>query len=597
MRPYRGLAGGGADPILSGLMSSETLSHHAAALRAELTPPLVLQPVTGAETDPVVIRPDTPATIGRSRTCAIRMDDGRVSRLHAALFHHGGTWFVTDLASRHGTTLNGVSLRAHSPAPLREGDILAVEPRTFRVSLGGATTTGKAVATVDDASRAGGRVESAPAGAELHSLAKHRLQLLMDFAAVIHSADTEQDLTQAVLSALAAGTGCSNAALLRDYPGSDEVEVIAHRSSPERSVAAPDPTPAASTAPVRFEFSKSLIRAAREGEVVRLRVASESDISHSLAGLNIRSAVCAPVMIGQAAAAYLYLDERGSQAGTGPGGPDAVAFTAAVAKMCGLALSNLRRRDLESRQQRLELDLLAAREAQRQILPPEHGGFGPLRYSMRMRPGRLIAGDLFDFVPIDTNRVGVFIGDVTGKGIGAGIFMATVQTQLRLSLRALRDPAAAVAEVSAALAAREPDENGAGRRFVTLWVGVFDLVARVLTYVDAGHGHWRIVSGGGGVERVSGPSGLLAGFEPDHEYEPGQLALAPGMRFVLYSDGLIEHRAATGEAFGPEGVAAVLGSSVSAKEDVEMLFDALDGFCGTEARTDDVTVASIEFAE
>ena len=107
--------------------------------------------------------------------------------------------------------------------------------------------------------------------------------------------------------------------------------------------------------------------------------------------------------------------------------------------MCGLALSNLKRVDLEHRQRRLEEEVQAAREAQLLILPPEHGVVGGIEYAMRMRPGQFVAGDLFEVIALDEHRTAVCIGDVAGHGVDAGVLMAASQSHLNAALQQLRD--------------------------------------------------------------------------------------------------------------------------------------------------------------
>jgi serine phosphatase RsbU (regulator of sigma subunit) len=86
--------------------------------------------------------------------------------------------------------------------------------------------------------------------------------------------------------------------------------------------------------------------------------------------------------------------------------PEAAGFCQAISRMLGLALANLKRAELERRQQRLDSDLHTAREAQQLIMPPAEGQAGALRYALRNKPGRTVAGDLFDLVVLPGDRVG-----------------------------------------------------------------------------------------------------------------------------------------------------------------------------------------------
>ena len=156
-----------------------------------------------------------------------------------------------------------------------------------------------------------------------------------------------------------------------------------------------------------------------------------------------------------------------------------------MARLAGLALANLRRVQLEQRQHQLETEVRAARLAQELITPAESGRVGGLHYAARVRPGSLVAGDLFDVVALEDGRVATLIGDVCGEGIGASVIMAATQSHVRALLARGADPADAVGHVNRYLSA-----HTAPGKFVSLWLGVFDLERGELTYVDAGHGHW-----------------------------------------------------------------------------------------------------------
>ena len=92
---------------------------------------------------------------------------------------------------------------------------------------------------------------------------------------------------------------------------------------------------------------------------------------------------------------YIYLDSRESEK---PGYEDATGFCRAVSRLAGLALANLKRADLQRRQDKMDVDLEAARHAQAFLWPSNEGVVGKVKYAMRMTPGRIVAGDLFDIL-------------------------------------------------------------------------------------------------------------------------------------------------------------------------------------------------------
>lgn len=528
------------------------------ALTVQFGPPL----------PPLHARTDGTTVLGRSAACDAILPDAGVSRRHAAIARHAGAWFITDLASRHGTMLNATRLPPNEPAPLQPGDLVQIGPWIFRVRAGGGES--RLGIKTDAAPSPGERVEQIAPG-NLGSLARQRLSLLIECAAAITGAGTEEELAEAALTAGLAGTGARRAAVVRAGPG-DAVQVIRARVPPD------DAGP--------LVFSQSLIRAASGGEVARLTSDQAGIPPDSIVRLGITAALCAPIHLGGAIVAYLYLDARQEESRVLP---DAATFCQAVARLCGLALANIKRQDLERRQRQLEADLNAAREAQQLLIPAGHDVLGRVAFSVRMQPGRLVAGDLFDALPLPEGRVGAFIGDVTGEGVGAAILMATAQAQLNAALERFADPAEALMAVN-----RYLTMHSALDKFVSLWAGVFDPANGRLTYVDAGHGHWMHRPVAGAARRVASVGGPPIGIDPGVRYESGTLDLAPGDRIVVFSDGLVEQQNRGGERFGAERVAAVISASRAPDDDVRLLFEALSRFADGRDLTDDTTVASLE---
>jgi phosphoserine phosphatase RsbU/P len=294
-------------------------------------------------------------------------------------------------------------------------------------------------------------------------------------------------------------------------------------------------------------------------------------------------------MLGPTVAAYLYLDARGRG---GHVAGDAAGFCQVIARLCGLAMVNIKRVEMEERQRRLESEVSAAREAQVLILPADRGEIGGLRYAMQMRPGRFVAGDLFDVIELGDNRIAVLIGDVTGDGVGAAMLMVAAQSHIHAALLQHGDAGVAVNIVNRYLAGR------CGiNKFISMWVGIFDLSAGRVMYVDAGHGHWlhKRASGGGGASVVRHIGGIPVGIDAGFEYHVEELAIARGDRIVLYSDGVVEQRSAEEEQFGRDRVIELINRSGSADQDVQTVIDAVDSFAGRSELDDDTTAASIEW--
>lgn len=531
---------------------------------------LRLEVVAGTPVGPVVAQPRSTVICGRSSQCDCQLPDNTVSRRHFSLTFKSGAWLIADLDSRHGTFLNGIKLEANQTAPIRTGDLVRCGPWTFRARIGEQMSSG--VRSEDDIGSTLNRVQRVPQ-AELGSLAQQRLELLIECAASINSATTDEALAEAVLDAAIAGTGFPRAMLIRGLDSTGVVDFMGFRG-PARE------------RPDDLVISQSLVHAARAGEIVRMSADGPVNYGESIVRLGIHSALCAPIMLDSAVAAFLYLDARNAEQSVQQ---DAAAFCQAISRMCGLALSNIKRAELKSRHEKLLGDVQAAGEAQRLLMPPTSAEVGGVKYFVKMRPGRYVAGDLFNVLTLPDGRLAAYLGDVSGKGVGAAILMATVQTHLKLALRTHLDPAKALDEVNRAMA-----DQGTDGRFVSLWVGVFDPAAEKVYFCDAGHGHWLVRLPGEAPKKRDCVGGMPLGIDADVPYETEIAPFLEGSRLIIFSDGVVEQTNPEGEEFQVDRTIKTLTGATTPEQEVESLFKAVLAFAQTEALADDVTVASIE---
>lgn len=518
-------------------------------------------------------------TVGRGVGADVRLPDVSVSRSHARLEPTADGWAVRDLGSTHGTFINGNRLAPNSQTALADRDQLRIGPWTLLAEDARARRSPTSLSLSEMSGAGDERVQRVPQF-ELAQLAQQRLDLLIDCAARVNAASDEEVMASAALESALAGTGYARAAFVRNKLDDASVEIAAHRST-------------AGDGPGQLHLSRTMLQEAARGEPVRLTAdASQArpDYGQSIVEHGIHSALCAPVFVGSGVEAFVYLDARGTENTVQQ---DAAAFVQAVARISGLALANIRRQKLEREQALLTAELGAAREAQQMIMPAPSGRHGWLRYALATKPGRHVAGDLFDVVPLGDGSdapVACFLGDVAGKGVGAAIAMATVQTYLRVSLRDDPEPARVVERVNRHLA-----ERLSGGRFVSLWLGVIDPAAREIRFVDAGHGHWFLRKPGGRPEPVKCRGGLPLGIMPDAPYPTETCPFEPGSRVVIYSDGVTEQPGPDGVMFGTARAIEALVPASDAGEDVRALDVAVRDFARTDVLADDFTVASCEW--
>lgn len=556
---------------------------------------LRLEPVSGPPLSALWIPPAGEVTIGRHTSCQVQLPEGErsVSRTHCKLTFSGGSWFVIDLESRHGTFINGSRLTPHVSHRLHRGDRLKIGPWTLIAGYPGETTFAT-IQTSDRPGEAEQLITVVDTGRE--NIHRRRLELLLDCAKRIGAAKDELTLAEGVLDVLAQGTGYTVVAIIRPIASAEQIDLIAARG-PLRATDA-------------SAFSRSLVRAASTGQIVRLKkdhtgAAVPTPVSgpasgsaaaginniHSIVSSGILTALCVPVMLDNQANLCLYLDSR---VGDPRVHDDAAAFCQAVADMCAMALANIRRDRLEIERLRTEEQMGAALDIQRLILPAGAGRFGRLSYAMNVLPGRFVAGDLFDVIPLDEHRTAFFVGDVSGKGVPASIVMATTQSYLNASLRHSRDLVRALADVNRHLADRTPDT-----RFVSLWLGVLDQRDGTLEYIDAGHGFAILRTPNAPPTIIPSEGGPPLRVAPDYPYALDRLSVPSGSRIILYSDGVVEQQgpAPACEEFGSARVLGALARADSCEDDVRLLLSAVRAHAGTsaDALADDVTIASIAF--
>ena len=526
----------------------------------------LLTPVEGIASS-ITIDSDGRKNLGRDPSCELHLAHPSISRRHASISHVAGSWSISDLGSRHGTLLNGVRLEKDADVPLSHGDSVAIPPLVFRVDLGEGEFN-EVMGTISDSGEIS-QLETISRD-ELGVLQSRRLELLMDGAGEISNAQNMGDLAEAVCTLLLPGTGLGRAAVLRPVGVGEQVEVLSSRMK-----AGGEP-PA---------FSRTLISAASNGQIVRLNDEPILQEAVSIVGAGIQQAMCIPVEVGGHVELLLYVDSLDS----GTGESDAAAFVAAIARLHGLALANLKRVDLEQREKNLLKEMESARAVQERLMPPMKGVIGDLEYVVYSKAGRVVAGDLFGMNVAGDGRIAIYLGDVAGKGVGAGMLMASIQA----TISAYLEPGSDSAELIGKLNTYVSEHSGAAE-FVTMFFVQFDAGTSTAQVVDAGHGYALIVRGNDMIILNECEGGPPVGAVPNMPFDESEITLQSGDRLLIYSDGVAEQREpVSGEEFGVERVLTALEGSSNPEEDVERLRAALEAFAEVNHYDDDVTIACV----
>jgi hypothetical protein len=233
----------------------------------------------------------------------------------------------------------------------------------------------------------------------------------------------------------------------------------------------------------------------------------------------------------------------------------------------------------------LEREVEIAREVQRELLPRGYPVVRGLEIAGACIPAIGVGGDYYDFLPLQDERIGLVIADVSGKGIPAALLMAGLQA----SVRSLALPGVAPCEINRRLNDMLHQSTSASR-YATLFFGLYDPCDRSLHYSNAGH-FPPIHIGAHGAAYLS-QGGLPIGLMPGSLYGEGRRELGVGDLLALYTDGVVEAPNADGEEFGNARLLEILtrNQEGSLSELLSEVIDAVDGWSGGGVPHDDITL-------
>jgi sigma-B regulation protein RsbU (phosphoserine phosphatase) len=261
-----------------------------------------------------------------------------------------------------------------------------------------------------------------------------------------------------------------------------------------------------------------------------------------------------------------------------------------LAAQVAIAIENARLYEEIARQERrLERDLALARELQMRLLPQTLPKLAHLELAAKFSPARAIGGDLYDFIPYSLSRLGIAIGDVSGKGAPAAIYAALVSGILRSHAPIEPGPAEMLSAVNLSLAERRIEAQ-----FVSLIYAVWDDEHRTLLVANSGLP--RPVYVHDGKNDVIEATGLPLGLFDDAEYDEFRFKMKPGDMFVFFSDGILDARNRSGELFGRGRAEKIIAECAGRSADcvVDRLFKAAAEHSAGVETFDDQTVVAIK---
>jgi serine phosphatase RsbU (regulator of sigma subunit)/predicted ester cyclase len=239
--------------------------------------------------------------------------------------------------------------------------------------------------------------------------------------------------------------------------------------------------------------------------------------------------------------------------------------------------------------ERIEQELRVARSIQQASLPKEVPTLEGWQISPFYQPAREVGGDFYDFHLLSEGRLGVVVGDATGKGVPAALVMSTTCGMLQAVSQALDSPSPGevLAQVNETLLSRIPTNM-----FVTCFYGALDPRSGHLSFANAGH-DLPYVRRGGDCEELRA-RGMPLGLMPGMSYEQKEIVLDAGEAALFYSDGLVEAHDPKGEMFGFPRLQALIAKHGEERSLGDFLLEELYSFVGESwEQEDDITLLTL----
>ncbi len=478
-------------------------------------------------------------SIGRASDCSIPIKDRYLSRKHAEIIAVGSTWMLKDLGSANGTYLNGS--RVERDELLKTGDRIRLGDTEIVFETSGASTD-RFIAVADSASGGSNPTIAIPVG-EISDRPEEqdvaRLQTLTMLARELIEDRPMDELFGFITERIMEHLHPSRTAIALLGPDG--------RSFTKVEVRRQDKTDQ-SELTISHTLLSAVVEEKKALAFVDVSVDEKLRRAQSIIMQGIHSILCTPLLIGEAVVGVLYVDYLFTQRSISE---EDVRLVAQIGRFAAIKLETTRLREEAIQKRIMDEELKTASGIQRRLLPPAPTSIPGFTFVGKNQPCRTVSGDYYDFAVRPDGRIYFVIGDVSGKGVTAGLMMAGLQVAFRIFSKSDPDPAVLVTQLNVAL-----KENLPQSKFVTLFLGRLDTKTGMIEYVNAGHTPPLWLSRNGAVEMTE--SDLLLGVISRAEFTTRGLQLDPGDSLILFTDGVTEARDRAGVDLGSTIIADAL---------------------------------------
>ena len=265
----------------------------------------------------------------------------------------------------------------------------------------------------------------------------------------------------------------------------------------------------------------------------------------------------------------------------------------ATANQSAISIENARLYHSEAEKIRIENDLNLARKIQQGLLPKSLPEIRSLDISGEMIPAMQVGGDYYDIIPVSDSKLFIVVGDVSGKGLPASLYMTKLQTMVQLSCADGKTPKEILIDVNKRIYS-SIERNS----FITMTLALFDIKNMKVRFCRAGH--MPVITANNGTVEIYKSQGLGIGLEKGIIFEntliEKEISLLPGQIYAFYSDGVTEAMNENLDLFGEENLSSILKnkSDYTSIQIMNEIWDCIKSFKGNAAQNDDMTMVLVK---
>jgi sigma-B regulation protein RsbU (phosphoserine phosphatase) len=340
-----------------------------------------------------------------------------------------------------------------------------------------------------------------------------------------------------------------------------------------------------------IQVSRTILNTAmaRNSSILLSDVQSDSQFKAQASVLrsNVRTAMCVPLWNNQEIIGIVYADRASP---VNPFTEDDLKLLTLLANVTAVKIENAKLIEQALENCRMEREMAVAAQIQRNLLPREAPQLERFEVCGSNKGCFQIGGDYYDFIPLDSGRLGIAIADVSGCGVGPALLMAS----LRASLRAEVGPRHELT----GMAARLNDfvhQSSESHTYITFFFGELDTETGEMTFVNAGHNPPIVLDAKGGLQRLES-TGFCLGMFAGVIYGAGSVRLGLGDLLCLYTDGITEGRSAENEEYGEDRLQRLLRENMglAAPKIMEKIFAEVRSYTGCAEPGDDMTLVLVK---